>query len=84
MIFLKKSTKSLEDKDTEIHTFRPKEEMSYNVVLKEIHSSTSIDEIVEEVSYLGHEVLNISNNKDWIVKNATSNDLYWIKTKPQQ
>ena len=34
----KKITKSLVDKNTEFHTFKSKQERSYNVVLKGIHS----------------------------------------------
>ena len=40
-------TKALEDKNTEFHSFRPKQERTYNVVLKGIHGSTSLDEIKE-------------------------------------
>ena len=57
-------TKSLEEKNTEFHTFRPKQERSYNVILKGIHFSTPVDEIKEEIEYLGHEILNISNIRD--------------------
>ena len=40
-------TKALEDKNTEFHTFRPKQERTYNIVLKGIHGSTSLDKIKE-------------------------------------
>ena len=45
-------TKSLEEKNTEFHTFRPKQERSYNVVLKGIHSSTPLEDIKVEIENL--------------------------------
>ena len=56
-------SKSLEEKNTEFHTFRPKQERSYNVVLKGIHSSTPLEDIKVEIENLSHEVLSISNRK---------------------
>ena len=40
--------KSLQEKNAEFHTFRPKQKRSYNVVLKSIHSAIRLDEIKEE------------------------------------
>lgn len=78
----KKITKSLEDKSTEFHTFKPKQERSYNVVLKGIHSSTPIDHIIEEISNLGHEVLNISNIKDRMTKKPLQMFYVGLKQNP--
>ena len=65
-------TKALEDKNTEFHTFRPKQDKTYNVVLKGIHSSTPIDEIKDEIEKMGHVVSNISNIRNRVSKRPPS------------
>ena len=75
-------TKALEEKKTEFHTFRPKQERTYNVVLKGIHSSTPIDEIKEEIECLGHKVSNISNIKQRITKYALPLFYVSLEQKP--
>ena len=56
-------TKSLEEKNTEFHTFRPKQ-----VVLKGIHSSTPLEDIKDEIENLSHEILSISSIKQRVSK----------------
>jgi hypothetical protein len=36
--------KALMEKDTEFHTYKPKQERSFRVVLKNIHPSTDLNE----------------------------------------
>ena len=55
----KNITKALNEKNTEVHSFKPKQDRTYNVVLKRIHSSTTINEMKEELEELGHEVSHI-------------------------
>lgn len=74
-------TKSLEEKKTEFHTFRPKQERTYNVVLKGVHSSTPVDEIREEIEQLGHEISNISNIKNRVSKQPLP--MFFINLKPK-
>lgn len=74
-------TKALEEKNTEFHTFRPKQERTYNIVLKGIHGSTSIEEIKEEIELLGHEVINISNIKHRVSKHSLP--MFFINLKQQ-
>ena len=75
-------TKALEHKNTECHTFRPKQERIYNVVLNGIHGSTSIDEIKEEIELLGHEVINISNIKHRVSKHSLP--MFFVNLKQKQ
>jgi hypothetical protein len=46
--------KVLADKKTEFHTYRPKEERNYEVVLKHLHHSTNTEDIQAELGKLGH------------------------------
>ena len=48
--------KALEEKTHEFHTFRPKQERTYNVVLKGIHSSIPLYKIGEEIESFGHKI----------------------------
>jgi hypothetical protein len=54
-------TKALSDKKTEYHTYKPKEERSYRVVLKNMHYSIPTTDIKTEMEKLGHQVTNIWN-----------------------
>ena len=74
-------TKALVDQNTEFHTFRPKQDKTYNIVLKGIHSSTPIEEIKEEIENMGHEVSNISNIKNRISKQPLP--MFYINLKPK-
>lgn len=74
-------TKALEEKNTEFHTFRPKQERLFNVVLKGMHSSTSLVEIKEEIEILGHDVVNISNIKQRLTKRPLP--MFYVNLKPK-
>jgi hypothetical protein len=54
-------TKALAAKNTEFHTYKPKEDRSYRVVLKNMHFSIPTDNIKSEIEKLGHQVTNIWN-----------------------
>jgi hypothetical protein len=68
--------KALAEKHTESHTYKPKEEGSYRVVLKNMHYYIAPADIKPQIEKLGHQVVNIwnitqnrtklplSNNKD--------------------
>jgi hypothetical protein len=55
-------------KNTSFHTFKPKEERSYRVVLKHMNFSTNPSEIQSEIEKLGHTVTNIFNIKHRLTK----------------
>jgi hypothetical protein len=48
--------KALTEKNTEFHTFKPKEDRSYRVVLKNMHYSINPADIKTEIEKLGHTV----------------------------
>jgi hypothetical protein len=53
--------KALEEKNTNFHTSKPKDERSYRAVLKNMHFSIDPAEIKYEIGNLGHTVTNIYN-----------------------
>lgn len=75
-------TKALLDKKTEFHTYKIKSERNFNVVLRGMHYSTSIDGIKQELTSQGHEVVNVSNILDRTTKKPTS--LFWVNLKSSQ
>jgi len=52
----------------EFHTYKPKQERSFKVVLKHIHATTNVDDIKKEIGNLGHTVTNIWNIKKQGIK----------------
>lgn len=72
--------KQLEQRQTEFYTYKPKQERSYKVVLKNMHPSTSLQEIKEELSELGHSVTNIWNIKARTTKKPLP--IFFIELKP--
>jgi hypothetical protein len=55
--------KALAEKCTEFHTYKPKEDRFYRVVLKNMHYSINPADIKTEIENLGHTVTNIWNIK---------------------
>ena len=55
--------KALAEKHTEFHTYQPKENRSFRVVLRGLHYSTNTQDIKTEIENLGHTVVNIFNIK---------------------
>ena len=53
--------KALTEKKTSFHTYQPKQERAYRVVLLHIHYTTDIEEIKTELKELGHHVRYIHN-----------------------
>lgn len=62
----------LKKKNTEFHTFQPKQERGFKVVLKNLHHSTDITEIRDEIVNLGFKVTNIWNMKSSKTKKPMS------------
>lgn len=67
-----KIVKCLQLKDTEFHTYKPKSERSFKVVLKNLHPSTDIEEIKKEITENGHTVTNIWNIRQRATKKPLS------------
>jgi len=51
--------KELKNKNTEFHTYKPKQERSFKVVLKYIHAIANPDDIKKEIEDLKHIITNI-------------------------
>ena len=59
----KEVIKELEAKNTQFYTYKPKQERSFKVVLRNIHPSVNQDDLTKELQELGHQVTNIWNVK---------------------
>ncbi|PNF22850.1 hypothetical protein B7P43_G16778 [Cryptotermes secundus] len=73
--------KALMEKNTEFHTYKPKKDKTFRVVLKNIHPSTDLKEITHSLAEEGHEVTNI-----WNVKQRHTNlplPLFFVDLKAQ-
>jgi len=68
--------KALIDKNTEFHTYKPRQNRSFRVVLKNIHPSTDLNDIKKELNAKGHEVTNIWNVKQRVTKKTTTHPLH--------
>lgn len=70
----------LELKGTEFHTYKPKQDRTYKVVLKNIHPSTDTDDIKQALGELGHTATNI-----WNIKARSTNKplpIFFIELQP--
>lgn len=67
-----KVIKELNDKKTEYHTYKSKENRTFRVVLKNIHPSINIEDIKISLQEKGHEVTNIWNIKQRITNKPLS------------
>ena len=56
------------EKNTEFHTYKPKQERSFRVVLNGIHPSTDLNVIKRSLNCKGHALTNI-----WNVKHGVTN-----------
>lgn len=73
--------KELEKKKTEFYTYKQKQDRSFKVVLKNIHPSTSIDDIKDALDDLDHECTNIWNIKQRTTKKALPMFIVELKQK---
>ncbi|EFN89295.1 Nucleic-acid-binding protein from transposon X-element, partial [Harpegnathos saltator] len=73
-------TKELVARNTEFHTYKPKQDRSFRVVLKNMHSSTDMEELKQAINNHGHEVTNIWNVKQRVTKKPLP--LFFVEIKP--
>jgi len=69
-------------KNTEFHTYKPKQERSFIVVLKNSHPSTDLNGIKQSLIDTGHVVTNI-----WNVKQRVTNKplpMHFVDVKPRE
>ena len=72
--------KVLAEKNTTFHTFKPKEDRSYRVVLKNLHYSINPSDIQSELEKLGHTATNIHNIKHRLTKHPLP--MFFVDLKP--
>lgn len=66
-------------KAIEFHTYKPKEERSFRVVLKNMHPSTDTTDFKAAIEELRHQVTNIWNIKSKLTKKPLS--IFFIDLK---
>jgi arsenate reductase-like glutaredoxin family protein len=64
------------------HTYQPKGERSYRVVIKYLHHSVDIKELKEQISQHGHKVRNLINAKHRFTKDPLN--LFFIDLEPSE
>jgi len=55
--------KELRNRNTEFHTYKPKQERSFKMILKHIHVTTNLDDMKKEIEDLEYRITNIWNIK---------------------
>lgn len=66
-----KITKALIQKNTQFHTYQSKQQRCFRVALKNLHPSTDVEEIKNNIQLLGHEVVRVWN----VTQNRTKKPL---------
>ena len=72
--------KALMEKNTEFHSYKPRQDRSFRVVVRNLHPSTETQDIKQAIMEKGHEVTNI-----WNAKQRSTNrplPLHFIDIKP--
>lgn len=72
--------KVLDEKKTQYHTYRPKNEKSFRVVLRGLHPSATLETITEALKEKEHEVVNVHKIKHRVSKIELP--LWYIDLKP--
>jgi hypothetical protein len=70
----------MNENNTICHTYQPKEERAYRVVIKYLHHSVDTKEVVEELSSQGHKVRNIINTKQRQTKEPLN--FFFVELEP--
>lgn len=69
--------KILQEKKTEFHSYQNKSEKNFKVVIKELHHSTDLKYLKEEIESHGHVVANITNIRHRV--NKTPLPLFFVE-----
>jgi hypothetical protein len=64
------------------HTYQLKQERAYRVVIRDIHSSVSTQELAEELNTKGHQVRNIVNVRHRVTKEPLP--LFFVDLEPKE
>jgi hypothetical protein len=72
--------KALMEKNTEFHTYKPRQDRNFRVVIRNLHPSTEVNDIKQAFKENGHDVANI-----WNVEQRVTNKplpIHFIDIKP--
>lgn len=75
-----KIIKSLEEKNTQFHTYELKEKRAFRVVLKNMHHTTNTVELKEVLKQFGHTVRNIHNIRNRVTKEPLP--MFYVDLEP--
>uniref|UniRef100_A0A1B0GH17 Putative nucleic-acid-binding protein from transposon x-element n=1 Tax=Lutzomyia longipalpis TaxID=7200 RepID=A0A1B0GH17_LUTLO len=67
--------KALKEHNTDMHSYQPKSDRTFRVILRNIHHSTKPEEIIKALQELGHCAKNVHNIKD---KNRRSLPMFFV------
>lgn len=73
---------ALKSRNTEFHSYQKKNDRPFKVVLRNIHSSTDLDILKQEIEDLGHSVVKISNIRHRVSKNPLPLFFVDLENKP--
>jgi hypothetical protein len=72
--------KALMEKNTEFHTYKPRQDRSFRVVIRNLHPSTEVQDIKRALTEKGNEVTNVWNAKQRNTNKPLS--IHFIDIKP--
>jgi len=73
--------KELKTRNYEFHTYKPKQQTNFKVVLKHMPPEERIDDIKRDIEDLGHKVTNIWNIKKCGTKEPLN--MFYVELKPE-
>lgn len=76
----RKMIKFMRDKNVVHHTYQPKEERAYRIVIKHLHHTTDTKEISQELANKGHKVRNIMNGRSRTSKEPLN--IFFVDLEP--
>jgi hypothetical protein len=76
----RKLVKFMNENNIIYHTYQPKEERAYRIIIKYLHRSIDTKEVTEELSSQGHKVRNIINAKQRQTKEPLN--LFFVDLEP--
>jgi DNA-directed RNA polymerase specialized sigma subunit len=76
----RKLVKYMREKNIIHHTYQPKENQAFRVVIKHLHYSTNLKEIEQELNMEGHKVRDILNASSRLTKEPLN--LFFVDLEP--
>jgi hypothetical protein len=76
----RKMIRLMQENNIAYHSYQPKDESSYRIVIKHLHHTVELKDIIEELSELGHKVRNIIIAKHRQIKEPPN--LFFVDLEP--